>query len=237
MKTRMRRRAGARDDLDAATALEGPPPAPGVPRSGRSAWRDPRLALGLVLIGASVAGGAMLLNSADSSVPVWSVVDRVSAGQPISTEDLEVRRVRFVDQETADVYLPGDAKLPDGAVAGHDLTAGQLVPRAVIATSADKLIEVPLSVVPSGLPASLRTGAAVDVWLVPETAAAESDETRPATRMLVGATLVHLGRSAGALAVSGERSVVVGVPEADEKQVAELLGQLAGSRVILTRKS
>ena len=45
------------------------------------------------------------------------------------------------------------------------------------------------------------------------------------------------GQEAGTLSVSGERHLLVGVPESAESRVAGFLGALAQSRVVVTRKS
>ena len=46
-------------------------PAPAVRRLRSSRWRDPRLAVGVVLVAASVVVGARVLAAADDTVAVW----------------------------------------------------------------------------------------------------------------------------------------------------------------------
>src|SRR3954447_17822468 len=110
--------------------LSAAPGSPPVVRSRRPGWRDPRLAVGLVLVCLSVLLGARLFATADDTVAVLAARNPLVAGQQVSAADLTTVRVRFGSAQAADLYLPADAALPEGTVLRRDVGAGELLPRA-----------------------------------------------------------------------------------------------------------
>lgn len=212
------------------------PQAPPATRRQRPGWRDPRLAAGVALVALSTIIGARIVSAADDTVGVWAMAESSQRGDAVTEEDLVRRQVRFADQELADRYLPASADLPDDAALSRSLGEGELLPRdAVTETSRVNLMEVPMSVQEGSLPPGLRAGAEVDVWLVPVDSAAGRDTD--ARRVLEDVVVLAVGGEAGEFSVSGERHLLVGVPATAEQKVADFLGALAGSRVVVTRKS
>src|SRR5690606_39088498 len=121
--------------------------APAARRLGSSRWRDPRLAVGVVLVAASVVLGARVMTAADDTVPVWSLRQDVKAGSPLTDDDVTVTRVHFERAGDADRYFDGSEPLPDELVAGHDLVAGELLARsALVDPEANPVRELPLPV-------------------------------------------------------------------------------------------
>src|SRR5262245_28364715 len=88
-------------------------PAPAVRRLRSSRWRDPRLAVGVVLVAASVVVGARVIDAADDTVPVWSLRNDVPAGSELTSDDVIVSRVRFGDAGDAESYFDGGEPIPD----------------------------------------------------------------------------------------------------------------------------
>lgn len=220
--------------LSAGSAL--PPAAPAASRRERPGWRDPRLAVGVVLVALSVVIGARIFAAADDSVAVWALAGTKQAGEALAEDDLVRRQVRFGDQEVADRYLAASSPVPANAVLGRALGEGELLPRGALTTpSRVDLMEVPMSVETGSLPAGLREGALVDVWLVP-TDGGDGREAR-ARRHLEDVVVLTVGKEAGEFSISGERHLLVGVPSSAEDRVAGFLGALTGSRVVVTRKS
>jgi hypothetical protein len=210
-----------------------PPPAS---RASAPGWRDPRLVLGVVLVAACVLVGSRLLAGADDTVAVWSLRHDVPAGAALTASDLTAVRVHFADG-AGQHYLSAAADLADGATAAHDLTAGELLPRSALAAGAQRaLVEVPLSVAPDDLPAGIGRGATVDVWVVPD-APGGADEHARARLALDDVVVVAVPSPGDSLAPRTTRQVIVGVGQDQADGLAESLGQLAGGRVLLTRRA
>jgi hypothetical protein len=144
------------------SVLASPPAA----RGRRSSWRDPRLAVGLLLVFGSVLAGARVLAGADDTVAVLAAGTPLAAGERVEDGDLTAVRVRFASESDADRYLPGDAAPPEGAVLLRPVGAGELVPRAAVGGLAgEALAELPLALDPGRVPTGVRPGTRVDVWV------------------------------------------------------------------------
>jgi len=210
--------------------------APPATRAQSPGWRDPRLLAGVAIVAGCVLLGARVLAGADDTVAVWSVGHDVPAGAAIDRGDLVVTRVLFA-AGSADRYLPVSTELEPGATATHDLTAGELLPRSAVAVGGDiDLVEVPLSVAPDDLPASVRQGATVDVWVTPAVPATSADRVR-ARLALDDVVVVAVPAAGDSLAPRTTQQVIVGVDESHAGDLAEALGLLADGRVVLTRQA
>lgn len=214
-------------------------PDAGVPRAVRSrrpGWRNPRLVLGLVLVAGSVALGARLLAAADDTVGVWAVARDLPAGAALDDVDLERRQVRFPDEETADGYLAARDELPAGATLNRPVSAGELLPRSAFAKAAGTdLVEVPISVVSDDLPATVRQGSVVDVWVAPKVAAAGQAQVK-AVPVLTDVVVVAVPRTSDSLAPQTTRQVIVGVPATRSDDLGAALGGMSEGRVVIARK-
>jgi len=202
-------------------------------RAQRPGWRDPRLVGGLVLLCLSVSMGAWLLSAADDTIAIATVRRDAPAGTAIGADDLDYTRVHFEDGDAAERYVHAGDELPDGAMLEQPLVEGELVPRAaVVDEPASAQVEVPLSVGRDDVPATVRVGSVVDVWVVPRDGAAGRQTARLALRDV---TVLDLGARADALAPEPTRQVIVGVPEEQRDTLAEALGTAASGRLVLTR--
>jgi hypothetical protein len=220
-----------------STQAAGPGPnAPSAARAQTPGWRDPRLLVGVVIVATCVLLGARVLAGADETVAVWSVRGDVPAGAVFARGDLQAVRVHL-SGAAADRYLPTTTEPEPGSTVSHDLAAGELLPRsALVADSGAELVEVPISVQPDDLPASLRRGAIVDVWVTPTVA--PTGEDRPRARLaLDDVVVVAVPRPGDSLAPTTTQQVIVGVDESQADDLAEALGQLADGRVVLTRQA
>jgi hypothetical protein len=198
-------------------------------RASRPSWRDPRLAIGLALVCLSVLIGARVLAGADDTVAVLAARSDLVAGQPVGADDLVEVRLRFTSEEDADRYLAAGDELPGGAVLVRPVGPGELVPRSAVSTSEGGLVEVPLSVDPGRVPASVRAGSVVDVWVT-----AADDGGRRSEQLLAEVPVLSVSRASG-LGAGGMRQVVVGIPTDDESALDEVVGRLGGSLVVVRR--
>jgi len=220
----------------AAPAASGTIPVPAATRGSTRGWRDPRLAAGIVIVAVCVLLGSRILAGADDTVAVWSARHDLTAGSVLARSDLEPVRVRLTGA-SAGRYLPAGSPLVPGSRVAHDLAAGELLARSAVASGTSRrLVEVPLSVAPDDLPASVHRGATVDVWVTPKVVPAGED--RPRARLaLEGVVVVGVPHGGDSLAPRTTQQVIVGVEPGASADLADALGQLADGRVVLTRRA
>jgi hypothetical protein len=222
----------ARETPASPASASAPPPAA---RVGPAGWRDPRLVLGVVIVAVCVLAGARVLASADDTTAVWAARHDLSRGAPIEQGDLAVARVHLTGS-AAGRYLPASARLAVGTTASHDVAAGELLARSAITSGSHvDLVEVPLSLAPDDLPASVRQGARVDVWVTPK--AGTSDGPARARLALEDVVVVAVPSTEDSLAPRTTQQVIVGVEEARSGDLAQALGLLSDGRVVLTRRA
>ena len=215
-----------------AASSATPPPAR---RTQSPGWRDPRLIAGVVIVAVCVLLGARVLAGADDTVAVWSLRHDVAAGSTVEPSDLVVSRVH-VPADVMGRYVLATSADSIGT-ATHDLAAGELLPLSAVSTeTAAELVEVPLSVAPDDLPASVRQGAVVDVWVTPKVAEPGSDRVR-ARLALDDVVVVAVPRTGDSLAPRTTQQVIVGVDETGAADLAGALGELADGRIVLTRQA
>lgn len=206
---------------------------PAADRAERPGWRDPRILLGLLLVCGCVLLGAKVMAAADDTVTVWSARADLAAGTVLERDDLRLSRVRFADAAGLDRYL-GEADLPSpGAALTRDVAEGELIPRHALGDSGDPLVEVPLEVARGDLPATVRAGAVVDVWVTP---GRDAGKQAPARLLLDDVRVVALPTAGDRLAPETTRQVIVGVPE-DTEGLGAVIGALGEGRLVLTQRS
>lgn len=210
-----------------------PPPAPPSPPALRhrvTAWKDPRLLLGVVLVTGSVLLGSVVLAHADDTVAVWSARHALPAGSRIAAGDLERRAVRLPDGDL-ERYAVARGAAPVGARIGREVGPGELLPRAAIAGGRGRAgVQVPLTVGTGDLPGATRVGATIDVWVADDGAGDGPPED--ARRVLSRVVVLGVSQRDDPLAPTTTRSLVVSVP--DDVDLARVLGAVTGSRVVVT---
>jgi hypothetical protein len=213
------------------------PASPRATRHRASVWRDPRLLVGVVVVAASGLAGALLLTG-EETVEVWAVRDDLSAGRQVGLDALERREVRFADQAAADRYVSADHRLPADATLVRDVGAGELLPRrALVVGERPDVLEVPLTVPGESVPATVRPGSVVDVWVAPGPEGALGDEAAGrAALVLEEVRVVSLSRGATALGPAAARQVIVGVGPSQEAGLPEALARLSSGDVVLVRR-
>ena len=209
-------------------------PSPPAVRATRPTWRDPRLAVGLALVCGSVLLGARVMAGADDTVAVLAARAPLAAGQQVTAEDLAAVRLRFTSAADADRYLGADTDLGDGSVLVRAVGAGELVPRAAVVPEAERaLVELPISLDPGRVPAAVRTGSTVDVWV--SSGHGENKPSALAEQLLSGVPVLSASRPVSA-GPGGLRQVVVGVSAADESKLARVVSRLADDSLLLVRR-
>ena len=187
-------------------------------------WFDPRLAIGLVLIVASVAGVLGIVSSADASVSVLAARDSLAPGDRIDEDDLITTSVRLAG--AGDLYLlPGD--VPDeGLVVTKAVAEGELVPTSAVGSTAGTRFASVVVTINGQLPASVQTGATVDLWAARK---GELSSFGAPAVIVSGATVVRLIESEG-LVTSGEATAIeMLVPRT---RIARVLEAVANSEAL-----
>ncbi|MDO9455662.1 hypothetical protein [Nocardioides sp.] len=210
-------------------------------RSTSPGWRDPRLWVGIAIVAASVLVGTRVLASADDTAQVWAVADEASAGQELTQDDLEVRRLRFDDAADLDRYFEVGADLPDDLTLAHGLGAGELVPRSAVG-AADDADTVTISLAVSSLlvPSGVRPGSVVHVYVAGEASDPGAGGTREEPReagvpVLEGVRVVAAG--AADEFGAGDRQVELAVPAEEVAGFYTLVGSLTTPVVSLGQVS
>ncbi len=230
----------AQQQAPAPPGPSGWPASPAATRVTRSRWRDPRLAVGVGIVAVCTLVGARLLGGATDTVEVWAARGTLVAGQPLQAGDVTVREVRFLDRASADRYLPVQDRLPDGVTLGRAVGAGELLPRAALAAGpTGSLTELPLSVPAEAVPATVRVGSLVDVWVTPDRSATSAGRARDgsgprSTRVLRDVRVVAAPRAGDALGPTATRQVIVGVGTEEEPALPTTIASLAGGTVLIT---
>lgn len=222
----------------APTAPAADTEVPRATRSRRPGWRNPRLLIGLVLVAGSVLVGARLMAAADDTVTVWAVTADQPAGARITEDDVEARRVRFGDDRTAAGYLPAGQALPEGSL-DRAVSAGELLPRSALTRGSEQdVVEVPVSLAADDLPATVRRGSLVDVWVAPDPGAGQggaAESSGAAVRVLRDVVVVAVPRASSSLAPEASRQVIVGLPPGRDDELGRALGQMSNGRVVIAR--
>jgi hypothetical protein len=203
---------------------------PDATRARRPGWREPRLWLGLAMVAACVLVGARVMAGADDTVPVWATTRGLTAGTALQADDLERHQVHFADGDDAGRYLTGE--LPAGGLTvTRDLGPGELVPRAALGDARrNALVQVPLGVQSDDVPATVRRGSVVDVWVAPT----QPGDRARARRVLDDVVVVAAPRDGSALSPRSSRQVIIGVPEDAAARLGDAIGAITTGRVVLT---
>lgn len=208
---------------------------PDAQRARRAGWRDPRILVGIAVVAGSVLLGARVMASADDTIEVWSLRGDLPAGSVLDRSALELQRVHFSADRASDRYFTGDDPPAESATLARPVGAGELLPRSAVRTSTGpELLEVPLSLAPDDLPATVQEGSVVDVWV---TARSGARTTGRARLVLDDVVVVDLPRRSDSLAPQSTRQVIVGVATDAVDAVAEALGRSSDGRVVITRQN
>jgi hypothetical protein len=219
--------------LGAMGTQQEPSGAPQARRLSTTRWRDPRLAIGVVLVAGSVVLGSQVLASADDTTALWSVREDVPAGAPVPAEVVEVDDVRLADGQDASLYLSADQPLPSALVAAHDLAAGELLGRSDVRPHGVRAsTELPVAVQDGHRPADLAVGDRVDVWVAPAQAAVPGTQAR---QVLVGAQVVGVDTPGAGIGGGSGSVVLLGLEPDDADSLPATLTAITTGTVVLVR--
>ncbi len=226
------------NDLGERTTASVETSVPTARRIRRTAWKDPRLWIGVVLVCLSVVAGARLLAAVDDSIEVWAAQGDLVEGSMPARADLVGVRVRFANSEAADRYLLVADGLPTGRLS-RSVSGQELLPVSAFDTAvAADLTTISVPVPTSQVPGSVRAGSVVDVWLVPGPTGEVGQER--ARRVFEGVQVVEApGLAEGLGALAGERQIVLGIAmlSSTEEEIIDLVEAASQGRVLISGRS
>ncbi len=167
-------------------------------RSRRSFALDPRLAIGVVLVVASVAGVHAVVTAADRSVLVYAAASAISPGDRIYAADLRPVSVRL--GETVNRYLDAEHVPSEGLLVTRSVDVGELVPISAVGSAASIRFASVVVTVNGQLSKSIAPGVVVDVWSAVET---DHGVYGPPVVLVGSATVVRVVESSGLIAERG----------------------------------
>ncbi|HEX2295189.1 MAG TPA: Flp pilus assembly protein CpaB [Actinomycetota bacterium] len=176
---------------------------PSARRLARPRWLNPRTVLGLVLFAGALLVGRAVLDGAKTTVAVWAAAHDLRRDEALDAGDLVPAEVKL-PADVAAAYAGAGEDL-EGAVLTRPLVAGELIPRAWLATGpaavAGRSMTIPVTP-EHAVGGRLRPGDRVDVY-----ATFDSGDVRARTSLLVREVEVLDVVSTGGLVV-GEEAVV-----------------------------
>jgi len=121
------------------------------------------LALGAVLVVASVAGTMYLVGEMHETTTVYVARSNITLGEQLTAENMKTQEVQL--GETAGRYLNPDLDIDDLARANTFISAGELIPVTSV-THSDLGSRRPINIeLPADLTSSIGPGSFVDVWI------------------------------------------------------------------------
>lgn len=187
-------------------------------RTPRSFWFDPRFAIGIVLVIASVAGVLVVVASADNTAMVYAARTALSVGDRITADDLVERSVRL--GTITEKYLDADAIPSDGLIVTRTVAEGELVPASAVGSTAGERVASVVITVNAPLPKAVDAGSVVDVWAARE---AESGTFGPPAVLVPSATVVRVIEADGIIAGGAAVDVELLVPRARTARILEAI--------------
>jgi len=171
-------------------------------------WFDPRLAIGLALVVASVAGVTAIVTTADRTSAVYVARSALAVGDHVDAGDVNLAHVRLGASETRYV-TPG--RLPRaGLLVTRTVQAGELIPVGAVGTRAgESVTSVVVSVRPA-LAESVVAGSVVDVWAAKKTG---PSQFAPPDVLVPAASVVRIIAPTGLMAATDGQSVEILVPK------------------------
>jgi len=181
-------------------------------------WFDPRFAIGVALIAASIAGVIGIVAAADSSVLVLSARNALSPGERVDASDLVPTSVRL--DAAGSLYLSLADVPEEGLVITRPVAAGELLPASAVGLAAGERLASVVVTAGAQLSASIEPGSSVDLWAARE---AENGEFAPPVVVVSGATVVRLVENDGLVVDDSGGAVELLVPRARIARVLEAI--------------
>ena len=187
-------------------------------RTPRSFWFDPRFAIGIALVVASVLGVLAIVNSVDDTVLVYAAKAPLNVGDHVEQDDLVEQSVRL--GTVTDKYLTSVEFPDEGLIVTRTIARGELVPASAVGSDAGIRVAAIVVTVNSQLQQSVGAGSVVDLWSARET---ENGVFGPPSVLVSSATVVRVIEEDGIIAGANAVSVEILVPRARTARILEAI--------------
>lgn len=194
----------------------------GADGKARRFWVDPRFAVGILLIVASVVGVCVLLSAQNRSVQVYVARTTLVAGDRVAPGDVELVSVRVPQ---SDRYLAAGGLQRDEVVV-RSVPKGELVPASALSGASDVSLTSVVVKASGPVAASVTAGTTADVWAAHP---ANDKNYKPPAVLVSGAVVVSILHDEALVADRGSVSVELRVPSG---RVASVLQAIADGQVI-----
>lgn len=186
-------------------------------RLSAPSWFDARLVLGVLLVLASIVGGALVVSASGRTERVWALRHDVEAGIVLSGDDLMAVAVRVPSGR--ELYFKASASVAGQSVTRR-LASGELLPRSAVgATPSSTTVTIPLS---ADVAPMIKAGQRITVWV--------STATCPSAIVLADTPVQDVQEAQGAgFGSSGGEDVVVRLSREDAQRVIEALALKGGT--------
>lgn len=188
-----------------------------------TAWRDPRLLIGAILIVFSVLLTAWIVEQARSGEELYQLTQPIPAGQKITVQSLMMVKART----GSNAYLQA-GQLEDGAIATRSLAAGELLPRSAVSNNTELSRRQLVINISGRIPSTVEIGESVELWAITEADSAR-EQAQPQL-VCEDAIVLKIMDSVGGLSASRSQGVEISVPQ---ENLSEVLA-VTGARVRLT---
>ena len=200
-------------------------------RLRRSRLTDPRLIIGILLVCASVALGAVVVGKATSKTSYLMLTQTVEQGKVI-TKDM-VRAVPVNLGEAEDSYV---RTLEENTIASRSIKAGELLSVNAIAAKGELELRRVMVPVRGELPQTALVGSQVELWKLPDAGSSTLRErqTEP-EKVAEGLVIARLPESGGGLGrLPAANSVELVVPEQSLQTVLAAVSAPGGLTLVPT---
>ena len=183
---------------------------------------DPRLLIGLVLVGASVAGVVALVTTIDTRETVYAAAGSLTPGERIAPDDLVERSVALDGAD--ELYLRVGDIPEEGLIVMQPVRKGELLPRSAVSDEAGSTSTSVVLQLGGQVSAAVVAGAWIDVWASPSDP--ESRELGVPAVLVADAVVVRLVQDDGLVSSARTSAIEVLVPRAAIARI--LQAQAAG---------
>lgn len=176
---------------------------PEAPRLRPPGWKNPRLIIGIILVALSVAGVVALVQSADARQGYWAASADIVPGAKVTAADFHV--VQASMPEAAEHYWTAEHALPEEFFVSSTILQGELLAQRQVSPADPDGRQQTGVRVSEDLPAAVKTGARVDVWV-----SMASDDRRgfdEPTKMITNAEVVGIDKNDSAFAAANTTTV------------------------------
>lgn len=179
-------------------------------------WFDPRLAIGLGLVVASLAGVVAVVSASDRTTLVYSAGSTLAVGDTVTASELTPMPVRL--GALASHYVTTGSLPPGELKVTRTIAAGELVPTEALTTRAATDRTRVVLTVAGPLAETVGPSALVDVW---GAQAAERGRFGTPAVLVAGARVVRVVEPQGIVADGRSVSVELQVPKGKTAAVLE----------------